>query len=328
MKVLYVLAHFPQGSESYVDAEISYILGRGIQVEVWSPTSGYGDPPTVPVHRKSLREALVAVRPDVVHVHHMTTASYYIDQLPRGLVTIRAHSFDWDEALAARMVAHPAVRRVFAFPHLARKVPGVVELPVAYDPYLYYRSPKDRNSVVRLSAGLPTKRLEDFVTIGNRLFAFANFTLAVNLVIGKESQVVDALTALNDSLGGYVRIRTNLSRVEASKLVRDAAIYISTYDEFSHAFGMPISIVEAQATGAFVIANATAVGAAEYMGKARVLYESISGAEDLVRLALSFKDEDWKTIGDLACQNAERFRSDVVLPRLVEEWNGICLDNF
>jgi hypothetical protein len=320
MRVLYVLAHFPQGSESYVEAEMAYFLGQGVEIEIWSPTSGYGDALNVPVRRIPLQQAIDGFRPDVIHIHHMTTAAYYIDYLPKKKVTIRAHSFDWDETLAARLTAHPAVRKVFAFPHLARKVPGLIPLPVAYDPTLYYRCPKDLNSVVRLSAGLPTKRLEDFITVGNKLFAFANFTLALNLVIGKEAQVVDALSELNDSLGGYVRIRTNLSRAEASALVRNASIYMSTYDEKSHAFGMPISIAESMATGALVLARFTKEGVREYMGEAGVFYESIDEAEEIIGVSMNSSEEERMLVADLACRNAERFRSDVVLPRLMEEW--------
>jgi glycosyltransferase involved in cell wall biosynthesis len=328
MKVLYVLAHYPQNSESYVDAELAFVVGRGIQVEVWSPTSGYGDPPRLPVRRGSLKEALVAFRPDVVHVHHMTTAGYYVDQLPRGLVTVRAHSFDWDDGRARQLAAHPSIRRIFAFPHLVARVSDlekVSPLPVAYDPTFYYRGPKDRNSVVRLSAGLPTKRLEDFVHLGNRLFAYGNFTLAVNLVVGRESSVVDPLTELNSSLGGHVLIRTNLSRADASALVRAAAVYVSTSDERSHHFGMPISIAEAQATGAFVVAR-SAPGVDRYLGH-RISYDSVDAAEELVRLGLNLSDEERSLVADESCRNAARFRSDVVLPRLVEEWNRICLDN-
>jgi hypothetical protein len=334
MKVLYVLAYYPQNSEAYVDAEMSYVIGRGINVAVWSPRAGYGDKPRVQVYRDSLAEAIGAFRPDVIHIHHMTTAAYYLDQLPdNGSTTIRAHSFDWDDALAARLIGSSKVRRIFAFPHLARRANDVeIEpMPVAYDPSLYYRSPKDRNLVVRVSAGLPTKRLEDFIDVGNQLAKFARFTLAMNMVVGLESTVVEKMRALNQLQGGQVKILTNLSRADVSALVRDAGIYVSTYDEKSHPFGMPISIAEAQATGAVVLVrdgDPAIPGVAEYLGPEGIRYLSPVGAAGVIRSILDWKDADWKDAADSACRNAERFRSDVVLPRLVEEWNRICLDNF
>lgn len=326
MRVLYVLAHFPQNSESYVEAEMTYVASLGIQIEVWSPLAGYGDAPKFPVRRTSLKDALDGFRPDVIHIHHMTTASYYIDQLPKGLVTVRAHSFDWDETLVRKLVYSPAVRRLFAFPQFARRLNNVVPLPVAYDSILYRRcDDKNRRKVVRLAAGLPTKNLGDFLKIGNKLGDEADFTLAINLVRGKES-LFDDLQKENRSLGGHVEILANLSRAQTAELVSSAGIYLSTHDASAHPFGMPISIAEAMATGAFVVAR-SAPGIDGYLGN-RISYDSVAAAEELVRFGLNLKDEERAIVADESCRNAERFRSDVVLPRLVEEWNRICLDNF
>lgn len=330
MRVLYVLAHFPQNSESYVEAEMKYFTKMGVSIEVWSPLSGYGDRPGFFVHRSAMEDAIRAFRPNVVHIHHMTTAAYYVDRLFTSFrsksVTIRAHSFDWDDTLARRLVAHSVVRRVFAFPHLAERVPGVAPLPVAYDPMIHYPETKDRRSVVRLAACLPTKRLVDFLEVGNRFGDEMRFTLAVNLVLGKET-MVDELSARNKALGGRVRILSNLSRADASELTRKAGIYLGTHDPSSHPFGMPISIAEALASGSLVLER-EAPGVSEFMGKARLMYSSTDLVEKLIRASMGFSDEQWKVIEEGSRVVAERFRSDVVLPRLFEEWHSICLDNF
>ncbi len=330
MKVLYVLAHFPQGSESYVEAEIAYMKSQGVQIEVWSPTSGYGDAPTVQVHRRSLAEALIGFAPDVVHIHHLTTAVYYLDNFFKVPVTVRAHSFDWDPGLVKLVAAHPSVRRVFAFPHLAATVPSqkMVPMPVAYDQTLYYRTEKNPRSVVRLSAGLPTKRLEDFLDVGNEMHEQADFTLAINLVVGKESRVAEDLSRTNAALGGHVQILHNLSRARAAELTRNAAIYMSTYDDKSHQFGMPISIAEAMATGAVVVVRDDVPGVHEYMGLAGLFYVSTAGAKDLIRVALAISEKEREVLADVSCRNAVQFRSDVVLPRLLKEWEWIVSPKF
>jgi hypothetical protein len=328
MKILYILAHFPQNSESYVDAEMLYVLqDPAIQVEVWSPVRGYGDEPKVRVHRGSLQSAILSFLPDVIHIHHLTTASHFADQCPRDRVTIRAHSFDWNKNLVEKMLKHRAVRKIFAFPHLARQVPGVEPMPVAYDPKLYYRDDdKNRRSVVRVCAGLPTKRLQDFVIVGNQLGDDADFTLAMNMANGNES-VVDQMSDVNKSLRGKVQIVTNLSRADVATLVRKAAVYMSTYSSTAHPFGMPISMAEAMASGAVVLARSGDPAVSEYMGQARLLYSTLEEAEAIVRAALRFTDEERRLAANDACANAERFRSDVVLPKLVEEWNRICRDH-
>jgi glycosyltransferase involved in cell wall biosynthesis len=327
MKVLYVLAHYPQNSESYVDAEMTYMRSQGVQIEVWSPTSGYGDSPTVHVHRRSLAEALIGFAPDVIHIHHLTTATYYLDILPRGRATVRAHSFDWDLDRAKQVVSHPSVRRVFAFPNLAATAPGLglVPLPVAFNQDLYYRVPKTR-SVVRVAAGLLTKRLEDFLVVGNDMhqhYANVEFTLAINLVVGKESRVSDMLEKINASLGGHVRILKNLSRASVSELVRQASVYMMTCDEKSHAFGMPISIAEAMSSGALVIAPSNAVGVHDYMGDAGLFYSSTLEAMAIIEVALAMNDIERDAAAAISRRCAERFRSDVVLPRLLQEWESI-----
>lgn len=327
MRVLYILAHFPQNSESYVEAEMAYVGGRRAQIEIWSPTAGYGDPSRIPVHRGSLKEALNAFRPDVVHIHHITTATYFIGQLPKDSVTIRAHSFDWDEALIRNLMSNPAVRKVFAFPHFAKQVPGIISLPVAYDPDHYYPCDKDRRKVVRLSAGLTTKNLGDFIKVGNRLGGAADFTLAINLVRGKES-LLDELQKYDRSLGGHVKVVANLSRAEAAKLVRSAGIYLSTYDAVSHPFGMPISIAEAMATGAIVLARRAGPEVADYLGEATLTYGSIDEAVDRIRTTIALPDDELNYRRELSVIDAARFRNDVVLPRLYQEWNSICLDHF
>ncbi len=323
MRVLYVLAHFPQRSESYVDAEMAYVRSQGVQVEVWSPMAGYGDVPTVQIHRGSLADAIKGFSPDVIHIHHMTTSDYYLDNCPKGRVTVRAHSFDWDLDRVKRVAQHPAVRRLFAFPHLAESIPGVVSLPVAYDTKHYYRSMKKYQSVVRLSAGLLTKRLEDFLIVGNELHTQADFALAINFTPGKEASVSDTLAKLNASLGGHVRILKNLSKDDAAELTRRAAVYMHTYDHTSHPFGMPISIAEAMATGALVLARSNGVGVHAYMGDAGLFYSSTEEAKKIIQVALAMSEQERDGVADVSCRVAERFRPEVVLPRLLEEWESI-----
>ena len=334
MKTLYILAHYPQGSESYVEAEISYFLSRGVQIEIWSPQSGYGDKLPVKVHRKTLQEAISGFNPNVIHVHHMTTAEYYIKDLPRK-VTVRAHSFDWSEGRATNVLSNPAVRKLYAFPHFAKRLSclflksqelydKIVPLPVAYDPTLYYQSWKIRRSVLRLTAGLPTKSLDHFIIAGNKV-EDAKFVLGINTVIGKESEVVDKMNALNRKLGGRVQIQTNISRKDAADLVRMAGIYMSTSDPTSHPFGMPVSIAEAMATGAYVLARNQGPEVLDYLGGAGSTYTSVEHAESLIRMAIDLSDQGFEEVSTAAVRSAARFRSDVVLERVMKDWEEISL---
>jgi hypothetical protein len=323
MKVLYVVARFPQNSESYVDAEIAYAVRSGIQVEVWSPAPGYGDEPTVTVRRGDLEAALSAFRPDIVHIHHMTTAEYHLHKLLKERVTIRAHSFDWNDQLAVSLLSHKCVASVFGFPILAKRVGGVVPLKVAYNEQLVTRFlAKDRRHIVRLGACLPTKRLPDFIEVGNRMSGEADFTLGASLGVGQE-EYLGELVKLNRQLGGHVRILANMPHVEAIALTKIAGIYMHTYDERSHEFGMPISVAEAMATGSVVAARSSGAGVRDYLG-AQFLYSSVDEAVRLLQSILDFSDEQWTIASDASCASASRFRSDYVLPSLIDAWKKIC----
>lgn len=323
MKVLYVVSRFPQNSESYVDYEIAYVTRQGINVEVWAPMAGYGDPATVKVHRGELRNAIAAVRPDIVHVHHMTTAEYYMHSLPARRTTVRAHSFDWSVQRVAYLSGCPPVAAIFGFPHLARQASFVIPLPVAYNEELVTRRlDKDRRQVVRLGACLPTKRLTDFIEVGNRMQGEADFTLGMCLGIGQE-EYVDKLVKCNRESGGHVRILVNMPHAEAIALTRTAGIYMATSDERAHEFGMPISIAEAQGSGSIVLARSSGAGAAEYIGKGKFLYSSVAEAVYLIQGILRMPNEAWEAESNDAYANSARFRSAVVLPRLIEEWNKI-----
>jgi hypothetical protein len=335
MRALYILAHFPQGSESYAEAEIAYFLSQGVEILVWSPMAGYGDTPKVPVRRDALRDVLASFRPDVIHIHHMTTAMYYLDDLPKGTVTVRAHSFDWDESRALTVAGHPAVRRLYAFPHFERslrqtfshlpQMEKVFPLPVAYDPTLHYPSVKKPMTVLRLSAGLPTKSLEDFIVVGNRI-PEARFTLGINLVIFKESVIVDALRVQNQALGALVSIRVNLSRKEASEAIRSSDVYMGTYDVSGHPYGMPISIAESMATGAFVTTRWTTASQG-YVSAPELLYSDVRSAEQIILSAISMQSADRLRISSRSIGKAQQYRSDVVLKPVLEEWRSFAGGN-
>jgi len=324
VKVLYVLENYPQDSESYVEAEISYFQKKGVEIEVCSPVVGYGNV-DVPVHRRPLASAIQTAKPDLVHIHYLSAAESHLRAIPPGLpVTIRAHSFDWSVEEAYRVANTGKVRAIYAFPHLARQAANgvVVPLPVAYDSSLFWRYPKVKSLVLRLAAGRRVKGLDDFLHVGNRILD-ARFVLGVCPVRGDESYVAE-LRETNRALGGRVQIRsagTDLTRTEAVYLTRMAGIYLDTSDPKGHPFGMPISIAEALATGAYVLARENeSVG--EYMGEAAATYKSVDEAEAMVRFALLRSDAWWSAVAAVACARSLAFRDDIHLFKVLNDWTG------
>lgn len=326
MKVLYALANYPQASESYIEAEINYVRSVGVEVEAWSYMSGHGDEPPIRVHRCPFEQAVQLFKPDLIHVHYLVTALDVLQRGPAIPATVRAHSFDWSVQAAGRVSGLPQVRWIFAFPHFAREAAAaglkkVLPMKVAYDAPLY-DAPLDgeRNPtrVVRLSAGRRVKGLNDFMQVARLCKREAKFELAVCPVSGDEAYLYNELR--QQGVRDGVTVWESLGRQDATRLIRTSAIYLDTSDPNGHPFGMPISIAEALASGAVVLARESKA-AAEYLGAHGLLYRDVAEAALMVKMALSADAPARILNGQL--EWARQFRSDVVLPALVEKWREI-----
>ena len=115
MKVLYVLANYPQASESYIEAEIRYAQSRGIEIAVLTSVRGYGEeiPGVQLFYDLPPYIATSIFQPDLIHVHYLVTAEILFKSLFCKLpVTVRAHSFDWSLPTAAHIASVPNVRAI------------------------------------------------------------------------------------------------------------------------------------------------------------------------------------------------------------------------
>jgi hypothetical protein len=319
LKILYVLWKYPQLSETYVTAEIDFALSQGIKVEVWTEWVIHVNLPVqCPVHRGTLAQAIDAVKPDLIHVHYLLLAERFYGLFPPSVpVTVRGHSFDWNPAQALRVAQLPSVRKVFVFPAFASQVPHpkITDLPVAYSTRSY--APvieKDRRLVLRLTAGLPTKALADFFTIARELPEH-RFVMGVSTA-DRTHGFDPVLRAM--SAGQPVDVRMDLPWEEARALTALAGICLHTADP-AYLFGMPISIVEALATGSFALARRLP-GVELLLGPAGRLYSSCAEAAAIIRETQGWSDGDWAAISRDAVLRAKMFSDSEVLPKLLNEW--------
>lgn len=124
---------------------------------------------------------------------------------------------------------------------------------------------------------------------------------------------------MNYALSWGVTVISTLSRAWATAMIRTSGIYLDTSDPTGHPFGMPISIAEAMASGCYVLArNSPAVH--EYVGSCGAVYDTTEEAADHIERALKWQDDTWESVSASARGRAADFRSDVVLPKLVENW--------
>ncbi|MFT3806653.1 glycosyltransferase [Arenimonas sp.] len=333
-KILYVVWHYPQLSESYLEGEIRCMLRMGVDIELWrevGPASPY--PASVPVHEGDLADVVARVRPDAIHVHWLGYAVAQREMLERiGLpLTLRMHGFDVTPDQLARLLAMPCLHRVYAFP-------AQLQLPGGDDPRMRpvrsafdtsYFSPaadKDPHLVVRAGACLPSKDIGLFFDVAKRCprhrFVFAGVTC------NEWEPYVDELRRLREQMQSPVELRFDVPREETAALIGRAGIYLHTIHPPSapHGapIGMPISIAEAMSTGCYpLVRNQPELIA--YVGDAGDAYADAADATRLVQASEGWSAAEWKARRLRAIDRAYLHHADMqVLRPIYLDWCALA----
>lgn len=326
MKVLFAEKLYPQISESYVAAEIDFCLKAGVNIEVWSlrqPSSIY--PEQVRVHRGTFEDAVQRFKPNVIHAHFRdeiyTNLDFLVEaQIP---VTLRGHSVDHSPGALVKLLEIPWMKRIYLFPHFAKDFAGhpkVTSLPATYSPKLYYPETKARSLVVRAGAGLPYKGLKDFIhtaaAVQGKTFVLIGSTNAYYPDCLKDLRV------LNESLGSPVDIRNDLSHAETASFVRRAGVYLHTSDPSGHPFGMPVSTLEAMASGCYTLIRGSEA-ASSYIAASGALYTSVEEAIGLIRQTESWTDAQWAEVEKSTVEHVKQFSEERWLSVMIKDWEAI-----
>jgi glycosyltransferase involved in cell wall biosynthesis len=325
MKVLIGVGNYPKLSESYIEAEIKFLIKRGLEVAVYSPVVGSSEAPElVPVFRGQINEALKTWRPDIFHAHYLTFSASALEAVGHAKIpiTIRGHSFDFGVARARALAEKPYIRRIWLFPHFSRSVAHgkVFPLPAAFDSSLYTDSSaeKDWGLVYKTGAGKGGKGLPDFFEVA-KLCRRHKFSMSVNKVIGAESYLN---TLRGMAKGSSVEYVEDIQREEAVLRMKRVGIYMDTSDPKSHPYGMSISVAEALATGCYVLArHNSSIG--EYLGPAGATYRSVQEASELIHMTEQWGLGERMTASAAAVSQSENFREDKVLPAELEFWEKL-----
>jgi glycosyltransferase involved in cell wall biosynthesis len=135
----------------------------------------------------------------------------------------------------------------------------------------------------------------------------------------------DEVLAARKELGSPAEVVVNLTHEESAELVRSAGIYLHTFS-FDEPFGMPISIAEAMATGAHVLARG-GPGVAEYLGPCGASYGSPDEAARLIQETAAWTEEKWQATSLAAINQAYRRHADsVVLASMLKDWCSLAAE--
>lgn len=332
LRVLLAERHYPQLTETYIEAAVRSLLDLGAHVEVWSDEDvAAAFDPVVPVHRGELGDAIAGVEPDVVLSHWLDAGR---DFRPASRAVglphvIRAHGFDFQPGLAAELLRDPDVL-VHVFSHQAAQLgahPHVTMHPIGFDPERYRPvEEKDRSLVVRVSAGLVTKDMDVFLEAAKRC-PHHRFVLVLGRTFGGEEQASEIL-ARAEALDSPAEIRVDVPHDEVAELIGRAGLYLHTHGT-DHQLGMPISIAEAMATGAHVVARDLPSMDA-YLGRAGARYrgDTVEARADhaavLIHDTTRWTERRWREAWLAAVDEAwRRFPADLVMAAMVAEWREI-----
>ena len=249
-------------------------------------------------------------------------------------VTVRGHSFDFSPKFVEELRNRKSLRRLYVFPtqtSLISNLGGAVRAaPVVFDPRQYYpqdQATKDRRLVVRTGIALPTKDCEGFIEAA-ALCKNHRFQLFTCRALGNPSYL-DKVLARNVELGSPVDIVLDRPASEVAKAVRQAGIYLHSYNPENATFGMPISIAEAMATGAYVLARRSPHGV-DYLGTEERLYERPDEAALKIQATLDWDAERWRSEANFSIERAfSHHRPAIAAGPILEDWlsftNGLML---
>lgn len=317
-RVLYAVGTYPQLSETYIRWELEWMQAHGWQVEVWAeaPLEGCGAtyPSVVPTHRGTFDDALRAYRPDIVHVHYLHLARKLAPSLSRrGLqMTVRMHGFEYAPKIVRELARHRSVARVYLPPHTAEQhadEPKVAPMAIAFKGAWYApptRRPKDRRLVLRASPGMAAKQLWTVVDMALRC-PWHRFVLLLATIDGHQPELEEAIR-YNDERGQPLTIWRDVPQPEAAAWVRRAGIFVHTTK--IKPMGQPISIAEAMATGAYVLARRLPA-LERYLGPAGATYEDTDEAVERIRETERWSEARWREVERAAVEHAYAHHADI-----------------
>ena len=246
----------------------------------------------------------------------------------RGLpMTVRAHSFETGLGSVRDLLERPSVRKLYLFPHQggdANDAGGRIRIVrVPFDTGLFRPvEEKDRRLVVRTAAALPAKELELFLRLAREVPTH-RFVLVAAACSGMEAYP-RRIREMAAELGSPAELLFDLPHEEAAALVARAGIYLHTAlppeEPFGNPIGMPVSVAEAMATGAYVVVRDLAP-LREYVGAAGAVYRDREEAARILQATLAWGDAEWHEVFRRSVDRAFSLHADeITVEPILQDW--------
>jgi glycosyltransferase involved in cell wall biosynthesis len=237
---------------------------------------------------------------------------------------LRLHGFDTSVDVCRTMLDQPWLLAVHGFPHhlgLIGDHPRLRAVPAAFDTSLFSPSQrKDRYLVLRASAALPSKDIELFFELANRLPNY-RFVLAA-ITCTHEEHFADATREAHRRMNSRCELMFDVQHEDLVPLFERAGIYLHTAKppgtEHATPIGMPVSIAEAMATGTYMLVRDLPELRA-YVGDAGAAYRDLDHAAEIIASTAEWSERWWKQAWTASVNRAFLQHADEIALRPVFE---------
>jgi glycosyltransferase involved in cell wall biosynthesis len=311
LRVLYALNYSSQVCESEISAEMNYMLRQGIQLDT--------------AHPENLAVIAKQFKPHVIHVHRLPFALKCADQLQelKIPVSVRGSSSEFTIEMIEKLQSYSFISAIYLFPHFYKSVKNkllVKPISSCFNPRYFPATNKNRKMVLNVAEGLPTNDLAAFIRIAKSCPKH-QFVLIVTRC-HDHPKYVDELVKYNISLGNAVDLRIDRDPNEIETLMSEAGIYLHTH-VLQSSYGMPSSISEAMASGAYVLVRYIQTFI-NYVGSSYQAYKNEEHAAKKIHETLNWSDQEWHQRKLSAVELAyEHFIDAHVLQPILLDWEKI-----
>jgi glycosyltransferase involved in cell wall biosynthesis len=254
---LRVLGHnaiFPVLTESYIAEELAALESAGAEIACNSVAESVAPFETGWPLTHDLSASAASFDPDLLLVHWATQADAQlpaIEALGRPFA-VRVHSFDWDVDTVEKLRDHPLCIGLWAYPHLARRVPGLHPLAAYFGAHLQLPPPADRRDLLLyVSAALPKRPFDLVLDVMETLAD----TLRCGIVLGRSNgyeAVADEVATQAAGLRRPPFVEIDVPRSRVFELLSQTSVLLHVARDDA-VIGMPMSIIEAMRSGACIV---------------------------------------------------------------------------
>ncbi len=334
MKILYILERYPQLSETYIKSEIDAIK-NDFEIRIISVTkSDLHETEYLPYkHLSDLTLIINEIRefkPDLIHSHY-TTMIESISELSKKLdipFTIRTHSFDTmlngqnnsvpDHIKELHQhVNHELCKGllIMSFSHEFLLKEGkvnnnkIVIVPPVINVNKFYNKESNGDGIMNVGAVLPKKEMINFVML-SKLLPEKDFNL---YGVGYN---IEKLKKFNTDVNGRVNFIDPLTHSKMPMEYKKNNWLVYTASKEINLVGLPISIMEAMASGTIVCMQNIRPDIKDFIGESGYLFDHVNELPDLLRQPINQEKREF------AFEHCKQFDISKSIHKLTDLWTN------